>query len=243
MLYWISPVELVTGESMGYVSGFGEKLVSMVQAHRENAELREKVLKASLLETQYNELVQENARLRGLLNLNDSVPFTAQSARVVGRDPLNWTHAVWLNRGLNDGVRRDSPVLAVGPMDSGAGEGVRGLVGRISECSGNASKALLMSDPLSSVAVSIPRIGELGLAQGQGSYITVEYLELTSQAQPGDTVVTSGQGGVFPAGLPVGTLSHVEVSPSGFRRAVLKPSVSLGGVREVLILNMARAKD
>lgn len=241
LLYWISPIQQASTGSVQWTSDLGDKFIRLIRAHQENEALKTRILKASVLETQYQELLIENRRLRELLNLKGSLPFNTQTARVIGRDPLNWTHAVWINRGSKDHVAPDSPVVAVG-MEGEEGSGaIQGLIGRILECSGGSSKALLISDPLSSVAVSIPQIGEQGLAQGQGPYLTVEYLELSSQAKPGDLVVTSGLGGIFPAGIPVGALTHVEVTPSGFRRGFLKPQVSLNGVREVLILEMPRA--
>ncbi|OGR87416.1 MAG: rod shape-determining protein MreC [Elusimicrobia bacterium RIFCSPLOWO2_01_FULL_60_11] len=240
LLYWISPIQQASSGSAQWTSDLGDKFIRLIRAHQENKALKDRILNASVLETQYQELLIENRRLRGLLKLKGSLPFNTQTARVIGRDPLNWTHAVWINRGSKDHVAQDSPVVAVrteGEEEAGV---VQGLIGRVLESSGGSSKVLLISDPLSSVAVSIPSIGELGLAQGEGPYLTVEYLELTSQAKPGDLVVTSGFGGIFPAGIPVGTLTRVEVSPSGFRRGFLKPEVSLNSVREVLILEMPR---
>ena len=117
---------------------------------------------------------------------------------------------------------------------------MQGLAGRVLECGSHSSKVLLISDPLSSVSVSISRTGEQGLVQGQGSFLTVEYLDLASDAKPGDEVVTNGLGGIFPQGIPVGVLTQVEVSASGFRRGILKPSVSLNRIREVLVLKIEK---
>ena len=239
-LYWISPIQQTSIGSVQWTSSLGDKFIRLIRAHQENEVFKERILKASVLETQAQELLIENRRLRELLKLKGSIPFNIQTARVIGRDPLNWTYAIWINRGAEDHVLPDSPVVAVGGEGEENSSVIQCLIGRILECSGSSSKVLLLSDPLSSVAISIPSIGEQGLAQGQGAYLSVEYLELTSRAKPGDLVVTSGLGGIFPAGIPVGTLTQVEVSPSGFRRAVLKPHVSLNGVREVLILDLPR---
>ncbi len=240
LLCWVSPIQEVSTGTIESASEIGENLIRMVNAHRENSLLKKRILDASVTETQYREILDENKRLREMLRLKSALPFASMSARVTGRDPQNWTQAVWINRGSNDMVAPDSPVLAVDPDGESGAETVRGLVGRVLECANHSSKVLLLSDPLSSVAVSITRTGEQGLVQGQGSYLSLEYLELTSQAQSGDEIVTSGLGGIFPGGIPIGKLVKVEVSSSGFRRGIIKPSVSLNRVKEVLILKMEK---
>ena len=240
LLYWVSPIEEVSESSIEFASEIGSNLVRLVKAHKENRILKERILTASVIETQYKETLEENKRLRGLLGMKAEIPFDSLSARVSGRDPQSWTQAVWINRGFGDQVAPDSPVVAVESKGYGGAGVLEGLVGRVLECGKHSSKVLLLSDPLSSVAVSIPRIGDQGLVQGQGSFLSVEYLEMTSQAQSGDLVVTSGLGGIFPAGIPVGTLAQVEASASGFRRGILLPAVSLYRLREVLVLKMAR---
>ena len=241
LLYWISPVQETASGAIQSAGDAGSKLIRLIQAHRENVFLRERVLQASLLEARYKETLEENNRLRHLLELKGNLPFHSIAARVTARDAQGWTQSIWINRGLKDRVAPDSPVVAVEPDGLGGASVMKGLVGRVLECGSSSSKVLLISDPLSSVAVSIPRVQEQGLAQGQGSMLTVEYLELTSGAQEGDEVVTSGLGGIFPAGIPVGILTHLEAYASGFKRGVLKPSVSLSRLKEVLVLKVEKS--
>ncbi len=240
LLYWASPIQELSTGSVELASEIGGNLIRMVNARQENIQLKKRILDASILETQFKETLEENKRLREMLRLKGTLPFSSMSARVIARDPQNWTQAVWINRGAKDLVAPDSPVLAIDPDGEGGAQAVRGLVGRVLECGHHSSKVLLISDPLSSIAVSIVRTGEQGLAQGQGAYLSLEYLELSSQARPGDEVVSSGLGGIFPGGIPVGILTKVEATPSGFRRGILKPAVSLNRVREILILKMEK---
>ncbi len=241
VLYWIFPVQETASGAILSASQVGSNLIDLVKADQENERLREKVLQASLLETQYKETLLENKRLRHMLELKSALPFHSQAAQVTARDAHGWAQFVWVNRGTKDRVTPDSPVVAVEPDGADGPNVVKGLIGRVLECGANSSKVLLITDPLSSVAVSVPRIGEQGLVQGQGLDLTVEYLELSSQVQSGDEVVTSGLGGIFPAGIPVGTLTRVEAYASGFKRGILKPSVSLNRLREVLVLKMEKA--
>lgn len=242
LLYWISPVHAASNLAAQAASEPGRNLLELIRSHEENAALKQRILKSSLLETQYKDVLAENKRLRELLELKGSLPFDSVSARVSGRDPQSWAQAVWIDRGTKDQVKPDSPVVAVLPEAEDGAAVVKGLIGRVLETAHRTSKVLLVTDPLSSIAVSLPRTGEQGLVQGQGSHLSLEYLEMVSQVQPGDEVVTSGLGGIFPPGLPVGTLTQVELSPSGFRRGVVKPAVSLNAVREVLVLKLERPR-
>ena len=80
LLYWISPIQEMSIGALGLISEPGDKFVGLVNAHRENVMLRERILKDSILETQYRETLEENRRLRAMLELKGSLPFSTLSA-------------------------------------------------------------------------------------------------------------------------------------------------------------------
>ena len=244
LFYWISPTQETATSSVKFAAGLGMNLAELVRAHRENIVLREKMTHLSLIDAQYEEMAAENRRLKGLLDLKSSLLFDAIPASVSGRDAQSWTQAVWIDRGIKEGVAPDCPVLAIAPGSSEDHPAAAGVIGRILESGSNSSKVLLISDPISSVAATLPRTGEQGLVRGQGSFqAMMEDLDPLASIEPGDQVVTSGIGGVFPEGLPIGELVRIIPSPSGFMRAEIRPFVSINKIREVLVVRKEKRKE
>lgn len=240
LFYWISPSQEAATALFRNASEAGLRSRELVRAHQENIALKDAARRRSLLEAEYQEVLLENARLKQLLQLKLSAPFELIPAIVSGRDTQNWTQAVWIDHGSKEGILPDSPVLVIqsDPSDNSDSAAIStGLIGRVLECGTNSSRVLLISDPLSSVAAVLPRTGEQGLVTGQGLFsATIEYLDPGADIKIGDEVITSGLGGIFPAGLRIGTLAKILPSLSGFKRVELKTSASLNKIREVLVL-------
>lgn len=237
LFYWISPSQETATATIQLGKDLGSRLIELVRAHHENTIFKEKMKSLSFLEGQYQETLMENQRLKEMLNLKPSMPFEVIPAMVSGRDTQNWMSVIWINRGYRDGILPDSPVLAVEERDREDPSILGGVAGRVLECGPNTSRVLLISDPLSSIAVSLSRTGEQGLVTGKGSSsITIEYLESGADIKLGDEVVTSGLGGIFPAGLSIGKLINLVTSPLGFKRGEVKTIVPLSRLKEVLVL-------
>lgn len=240
VFYWASPTYEGVSRTVNAAGGMGSRLAGLITAHSENQILKEKIKRLPLLEAQLQQTLIENRRLKNLLDLKSSLPFGAIPALVSGRDSQNWTSAVWIDHGTAQDIVPDCPVLAVKGSPIGDAQVSGGIIGRVIECGSESSKVLLISDPQSSVSAVDTRIGEEGLLQGHGSaLVTLEYIDQSADIQPGDQIVTSGLGGVFPAGLSVGRVTKVMTSQSGFKRADVRPTVSLGSIREVLVLKRA----
>src|SRR4029453_6769692 len=154
-------------------------------------------LRMALAEAQT--LVNENARLRDMLGAPVRRNWRLKSARVIGRDPVNWWQSVHIDIGLHHGATTNLPVLTA-----------EGLVGRIVECAALTSRVVLVGDPNCPVAAALADTGETGIIRGasggdiQAALVDLSYLSRNAVVRPGQRVVTSGQGGVFPAGIIVG---------------------------------------
>ncbi len=240
LFYWISPsYESVSGTLNASVH-MGNRIGELIRTHEDNMVLLDKMKQVSLMESIFAETKGQNRRLKNMVDFRTNIPYETIPALIVGRDAQNWMAAVWIDRGTADGVEPDSPVIALQGNPINDSEVTSGVIGRVLECGANSSKVLLISDPLSSIAVSLSRNEEQGLVQGQGSFeVALEYLNQTVQFEPGDAVMTSGLGGIFPAGLPVGKLKSVIQTRSGFSRAEVTPAVSLSRLREVIVLRKA----
>lgn len=241
--YWISPSYEISSELVKTSSGLGVRIAELVSAHEENRILKDKIKVSSVVEAELKESLNENQRLRKLLNLKSSDQYRGFFARVIGRDALNWNQSVIIDCGSSDGLTPDSAVLGVhgDPVDDS--KVLAGVIGRVLECSANSSKILLISDPSSSIAVAISRNGEQGLLQGEGSYLMmIEYLNQTVELQIGDDVITSGLGGIFPSGLLIGKISKILKSSSGFKKVEVMPFFSLSQLREVFVLKRTESE-
>ena len=177
-------------------------------------------------------LKEENARLRDILELKKERWPKAIVARVAGRDPQRWFQEIVLDKGQEEGLEIDAPVLAVV-------EGREALVGRIVEASGHIAKVMLLQDSLSSVAATVTGVrGEDGVVEGTNTHeLLLKYLDRGSEVKIGDMVVTSGLGKAFPPGVPMGWIESIEPDPRQlFLQAKLHPAVRSNQLRVVLVL-------
>ena len=177
-------------------------------------------------------LSEENARLRDILQIKDQKWPQAIVAHVAGRDPQRWFQEIVLDKGKEDGLEIDFPVLSVV-------EGREALIGRILEVSAHVSKVMLLQDSLSEVAATVPGAnGEDGVVEGTNAHeLVLKFLDRGSQVKLGDLVVTSGLGSAFPPGITIGWVTGLEPDPRQlFLQAKLKPAARSNQIRVVLVL-------
>jgi rod shape-determining protein MreC len=211
------------------VRGVEGTSTAMRRSRREAAENQRLRLRMRALQESNRELAslaEENQRLRRLLALRGRLSWRTIAAGVVGRDPGVWNSALVIDRGRADGIRPRQVVL-----------GVDGLVGQVVSVSQHSARVLLITDSASGVGALAARSGATGVAKGTGDSCEVRYLALDTAVKPGDSVITSGLGGIFPRGLPLGTISRVERDPStATSHAALQPAQEMSAVREVLVI-------
>lgn len=200
----------------------------------ENARLRDEVQSLKMTQIQTQELGAENERLRRLLTLKERLPLRATAADVIGKELTGWTRTLTINKGRKEGIARLMPVIASD-----------GLVGRVMEVRKGTSVIQLLSDPSSSVSVLVQRSRVQGVVEGEASGgVRLRYLAKEIDVEVGDDVVTSGLGGVFPKGLPLGRVVELDRRPLGlFHFARLAPVVDLARIEEVLILLDTSPRD
>jgi hypothetical protein len=177
-------------------------------------------------------LAEENVRLSELLDLKRQHWPHLVSAHVVNRDPQRWFQEVLLDKGQEDGLSVDDPVIAW----SGNREA---LVGRIVESGAHTSRVMLIHDSLSSVAATVEGSnGEDGIVEGSNSHdLYLRYLTRDSHVKIGDLVVTSGLGGTFPEGIPIGWVREMGLDTRQlFLQARLSPAIISHPLRLVGVL-------
>lgn len=189
-----------------------------------NAQLLE--MKEAQLRVHY--LQAENARLRQLLGSKVQLPSRATIAEIIGVPPNPQRAAVILDKGEVDGI---APGYAV--VDA------LGLIGQVTEVSRNISWVLLISDRRHAIPARINRTGVRMIVGGIGSpdRLVVEDLPVSTDLREGDLIETSGLGGRFPVGYPVGLVSSLEsTQASPYLQAAITPSAALLKEGHVLII-------
>ena len=227
ILFTVSPFIKLTAVTVGSVSHVWHNYVDLRDLRQENLRLQREAALLQRRIDQLEEQVLETQRLQGLLAMRDAWRAEFVAARVVGKDATNWFKTILIDRGSRAGMRRNLPVVAPD-----------GLVGRIVEVTPSTAKVQLITDPVSAAGALMQRTRVTGIVIGNlGAGLRVRYLPLLADVVVGDEVVTSGMGGVFPKGIPVGRVITVErKSGALFQEAVLQPKVDLGRLEEVVIL-------
>jgi len=221
-----APVQGLVSSIAEGLGGVVDNYVLLVGVSEEAGRLRREVaeLKRELLAAE--ETAVENRRLRNLLGFSESNELRLVPARVVGRSASAWFRTVVLDKGSEDGVAVDCPVLTPA-----------GVVGRVYETTASASRVLLITDASSAIDGVVQRTRAQVLVEGRlGPTCRILYLARGEEAAAGDRIVTSGLGGVFPKGLLLGDIQQVRVSRGEvFQSAEMSPSADLSRLEEVFV--------
>ena len=222
----LSPVlELVAEPVSGAASIFGS-FEDAVAVYHNNRELREENQRLLQWQEVARRLAAENSALRDLVKLVPEQASSALAARVIADSGGAYMRNVLVNAGARDGVARGQAALS--------GEG---LVGRVSEVGSRTARILLLTDLNSHIPVTVERTGERAMLDGDNSdRPRLVFLDPKTTTDSGDRIVTSGAGGVFPPGLPVGVVSAVE---SGVVR--IEPYAELSRLQMVRLIDYGLA--
>jgi rod shape-determining protein MreC len=197
------------------------------RALRADAErLRTEVAALRLSQMRQDELEAENGRLRTLLDLRDRLAVPTIGAEVVAREWNGFTRGLTINRGRASRLERLAPVIVI-----------RGVVGRVVEIRESSAVIQLVTDPASSIGGVVNRTRAQGLVEGvAGGRLRLKLAAREEGVTPGDLVSTSGVGGLFPKGIPLGRVTRVRAPTGLFRIVDLEPAVDPATVEEVLVL-------
>lgn len=197
------------------------------QVHEKNKSQQEQIIDLILENTSLKEQGLENQRLRELLGYKSQINYKVRSAEVVGADPQRKTSAVVINIGSFAGVKRNMPVV-----------NVEGLVGKVIEVFPTSSLVQLLFDPNCQVSALDQRSRDQGIIKWEkGWELNLEYVPATADILVGDEIITSGYGGIFPAGLKIGVVTQViKNSNVLFQNIKVKPYVRINNLEEVFVV-------
>jgi rod shape-determining protein MreC len=201
-----------------------ELLQQLESLHRENQQLKVQALQAAAT-------TRENDQLRELFGWQKQTPWKLKLANVVMRDPANWWRTVEIDLGSRDGISTNLPVLTAD-----------GLVGRISSVGLTRSQVVLIGDPNCKASALVENPAhDMGVITTSGpldnSLVELTYLAGNADLKPGENVITSGLGGIFPKGIPIGRVVDTQQVEFGlYTEARVKLSANLGALEQVWVL-------
>ena len=204
------------------------QLTSRADLISENERLRAEALLAKRKLQKLAALTEQNVRLRELLNSSELLDERVLVAELIGVDPNAFSQRILIDKGERDGVFLGQPVLDA-----------TGLMGQVVEVMPFTSRVLLITDVSHSLPVQVNRNGLRAIASGTGNsdWLELRHVSDTADIRVDDIVVSSGLGQRFPAGYPVGRVTHVnQDSSQPFAEVRVEPTAQLNRSRYLLLV-------
>lgn len=209
------------------IGRLGEIYIFLQGVEEENRLLKHENGKLRYKNSQYIEYKNENERLRKLLQFKGASPMRLIPTQVIARTPSHWFKSILISQIAGEKISKYMAVITH-----------EGVVGRIEEVTPVSARVLLITDQNSSIAVIVQRSRAEGIVSGwQENICKLNYLIRSADIKPGDVVISSGLGGVFPKGLVVGRITKVEKQGHDlFQYAEVEPSANLSNLEEVMVV-------
>ncbi len=229
----ITPVQKLCTNIGNGISDFFDYFSDKEKLHEEINRLKDEnaQLKVQINENEASKT--ENEQLRKLLNLKSgNSRFELETAEVIARDPSNWYNTLTIDKGSTDGIAVNQPVISSG----------NSLVGRISDVGTTWSKITLLTDPEHAVGSQILRSGEYGICEGEGNLTSdggcrLSFISKNANIIVGDTVTTSGLGGIYPKGLVIGKIQKIRPDIQGISQyAIISPEADFKNIQAVFVI-------
>ena len=194
---------------------------------QENRELREEIQQLRLNEVRMSEDAQQAHRLQLLLNFKEQYLSKTLAAQVIGTGGTDQSRVIYIDKGSEDAdIKPEMPVITAD-----------GIVGKVVRVFAHTSQILLINDQTSGAGAILEKSRLQGILRGMpNGGVALEKVMSDETVQPGDRVLTSGGDGIFPKGMPVGTVASVSQGKDSFLNIKIKPSADLSKLEEVLVI-------
>lgn len=223
----LSPILQPVSQITCFIEDTWDGYIRLVDTHRENIRLKEDISNLNMRVLEGNEALLAKKRLESLLDMKNSIKDQSVAATVIGEDVTSWFRTIVINRGSSSGIREGMAVISAD-----------GVVGQTAKVTSSTSRVLLLTDHASGIAATIQRSRARGVVKGKGEMLcTLEFTTREEDVKVGDMVITSGIGGIFLKGLPIGEVTMVKRGEYGiFQTISIRPTVNLEHLEEVLII-------
>jgi rod shape-determining protein MreC len=230
-----TPIQTGLAKASRATFGLWATYLDWKNVRAENRRLREEVQELRVRALRVTEIDDENRRLRRLLALQENLPLTTLSGEIIAREWGGWIRSLTVNRGRGDNVPRLTAVISP-----------NGLIGRVVDVRVGVSIVQVLTDPTSIVGAHVLRTRTPGIVEGdpRGTLRFKFMARDGASIQSGDVLVTAGQGGLFPRGIPIGTVRSIDNRGAAlFHYAELTPAVDFARVDEVLLVTGDSQRD
>jgi rod shape-determining protein MreC len=230
-----TPIQTGLAKASRATFGLWATYLDWKNVRAENRRLREEVQELRVQGLRVTETSDENRRLRRLLALQEHLPLTTLSGEVIAREWGGWIRSLTVNRGRGDNVPRLTAVISPS-----------GLIGRVVDVRPGVSIVQVLTDPTSTVGAHVLRTRTPGIVEGdpRGTLRFKFMARDGASIQNGDVLVTAGQGGLFPRGIPIGTVRTIDNRGAAlFHYAEITPAVDFARVDEVLLVTGDAQRD
>jgi len=224
----VAPFERAVVWVQNSASGVWHNYFYLRGVRAENRQLKEQIEQMRLEQVRLSEDAAQARRLQNLLAFKEQFVSKTVAAQVIGSGGSDLSRIVYIDKGEQDGLKRDMAVITSD-----------GIVGKVLQVfrTPSVSQVLLISDQSSGVGAILEKSRLQGVLRGTANgEVVLERVMSDEQVQSGETVLTSGGDQIFPKGLPVGTVTRVGSGKDLFLTIKVKPAANLSKLEEVLVL-------
>lgn len=223
----LNPVLYYTEMTTTYFSNIYNDYINLVGIKKKNEELRKKIQQLNLKNSILNEKLSEYNRLKKLLNFKNAYDFQTIACNVIGRNIEGFLKYIIIDTGKTDGTKVGDAVVSY-----------EGLVGKVVEVYRNSARVNVILNVNSYVSVMNFNTRTVGILSGDGEGgLVVDYYDRLDDVSKGDLFITSGLGGLYPKGIPVGNAVRSVDSVNGiFQKIFVEQKVNFYKLENVLVV-------
>ncbi|MEA0555114.1 rod shape-determining protein MreC [Lysinibacillus irui] len=228
----VGVAQSIVAKPANYINGIFNNIDSLLNTYEENKRLKARLEDFAVVQAEATDLKSENSKLRELLGKTESLKaFNPIHATVIARNPDQWEEKIILDKGSSHGVQKNMAVMTA-----------KGLVGKITLVTPFTSEVELLYTNNPNYRVSAMVLGEkeaYGLIEGfdeERNELIMKRIDSSMKVKEGEQVVSSGLGGIFPKGVPIGEITEVSTDDHGLTKmAYVEPSAEFSILEHVVI--------
>ena len=228
----ITPFEKAVVHSQHWIHSGWTDYLYLRGVRRENEDLKHQIDQMRIEQVRLVEDAHQARRIQSLLAFKEQFISKTVAAQVIGTSGSELSRTIYIDRGSNDGVKRDMAVITPD-----------GIVGKVLNVYGSTSQVLEITDQSSGVGALLVKSRLKGTVKGTPSgETTLEHIMADEKVEVGEEVVTSGGDLIFPKGLPIGTVQSAKLGRDTFLSLRIRPHADLNRLEEVLVITEVQLK-
>ena len=222
-----SPVPKLVNWIGGSASDMYYGYLDMRRSVSDNLSLRRKVAELTAKNLELRQSDADLRRMRSLLGYSEQFRMQTSMAQTIMLDTSGRFKSIIIDRGSRDGVEVNDAVV-----------NANGLIGRVILTTNDMAKVQLLTDNNCSVGALIERTRRQGVVRGDGTQAAQMYdVPSLSDVKRGDQVLTAGIDGIYPKGIPIGTIVEAKQGQELFKHITVAPAVDFGSIEEVIVIH------